>query len=156
MMFRPCINAKVVACEVLIATWSAMVERAHGQSLLRRSKLAAKELELAAAHTDLEAVEAEAASMASAYDDDRAALEKKRQALLLAQEERSHQLEQLAARRTLASDAAMSAKLESKALTAEVNPMPLMRDTTAQVAQHLVSKLIVGVPNLMRHEWCAG
>ncbi len=58
--------------------------------------------------------------MASAYDEDRAALEEQRQAMLHAQEERSRLLDHLAARRSQASEAATSAEQECQQLTSEV------------------------------------
>ena len=88
-----------------------------------RAQLAAKEQQLAAAVTDLEAVEREAANMASAYDDDLAALERKRFDLLRAQEERDAELEQLAAKRTEASQAMSAAEAECAKLAAEVRSL---------------------------------
>ena len=110
---------------MLIQLDAIMVKPAHVWSPPCRSKLAAIEQELAAASSDVEAVEAKAASMASAYDDDRAALKKQRQALLHAQEERSCLLGQLAARRSLAFEAAKSADQECQQLTSEVRSMRL-------------------------------
>ena len=121
MFLAACTNTELAACKMLIAPCYHDGQPAHGPSFLRRLKLAAKEQELAAATSDVEAVEAEAASMASAYDGDRAALEKQRQALLHAQEERTHLLEQLAARRSQASEAVTSAQQECQQLTSEVN-----------------------------------
>jgi septal ring factor EnvC (AmiA/AmiB activator) len=90
--------------------------------LVLRSQLAAKEQELAAAVTTLEAVEREAASMASAYDDDLAALTKQRSDLLDAQNERDAALQQLTARRLEASQAMSAAEADCANMTAEARP----------------------------------
>ena len=87
--------------------------------LVLRSQLAAKEQDLAAAVDDLEAVEREAASMASAFDDDLAALRKQQSELVDARKERDFAQQQLTAKRLEASQAMSAAEADCANITAE-------------------------------------